>query len=230
MNENMEIHNLSLKTPFNMIISGCSGSGKTTKLSKLLQYRDILFNNVTENVIFFYNEWQVAYDSLKSMKLVNKFVKGIPPQDKMLDMLSNNIFDGYSSQGHQLLIFDDLVSEIQDDLMSKLFTVYGHHRNVSIILVSQALFNPSVNKFNLLQQNTHYLMFVKNPRDNSKVIYLAKQFSPYNINWVVQAFQDATNLAYGYIFFDFVQSTPEKLRLRTNIFPDELPMKVYVPP
>ena len=50
------------------------------------------------------------------MTLVNKFVKGISPQDKMLDMLSNNIFDGYSSQGHQLLIFDDLVSEIQDDL------------------------------------------------------------------------------------------------------------------
>ena len=73
-------------------------------------------------------------------------------------------------------------------------------------------------------------MFAKSPRDSSKVIYLAKQVSPYNITWVVQAFQDATKLPFSYVLFDFKQITPEKLRLRTNIFPDELPMKVYIPP
>ena len=122
------------------------------------------------------------------------------------------------------------MSEIQDDLMAKLFTVYGHHRNVSVILVTQALFNPRVNKFNILQENVHYLLMSKSPRDNSKVIYLAKQISPYNIAWVVHAFQNATTLAFSYLFFYFKQATLEKLCLRTNIFSDGVPMKIYVSP
>ena len=39
--EKLEVHDMTLKAPFNMIISGASGSGKTTKLEKLLRYRDI---------------------------------------------------------------------------------------------------------------------------------------------------------------------------------------------
>ena len=30
--------------------------------------------------------------------------------------------------------------------------------------------------------------------------------------------------------FDYMQGTPTKLRVRSNIFPDELPIKVYIPP
>ena len=228
--QTQEVYDMTLKTPFNMIISGASGSGKTTKLMKILKYKDIILDTTTKKVIFFYSEWQDSYEALKELKLVDKFIRGIPPQEELMAILSDTGIQHYTSKPHQLLIFDDLVSEIQDDLMSKLFTVYGHHRNVSIILVTQALFNPRVNKFNILQENVHYLLLSKSPRDNSKVIYLAKQISPYNINWVVQAFQDATKLPYTYIFFSFKQACPEKLRLRTNIFPDEMPMKIYTAP
>ena len=75
-----------------------------------------------------------------------------------MNILSDTGYKNYGKKQHQLLIFDDLVSEIQDDLLAKLFTVYGHHKNVSIILVTQALFNPRVNKFNILQENVHYLL------------------------------------------------------------------------
>lgn len=228
--EKLEVHDMTLKTPFNMIISGASGSGKTTKLEKLLRYRDILLDATTDRVIFFYSEWQDTYSELQNNKLVHQFYRGIPPQEDLMTLLSDSDVDNYSLKPHKLLIFDDLLSEIQDDLMAKLFTVYGHHRNVSVILVTQALFNPRVNKFNILQENVHYLLMSKSPRDNSKVIYLAKQISPYNIAWVVHAFQNATTLAFSYLFFDFKQATPEKLRLRTNIFPDEVPMKIYVSP
>ena len=75
------------------------------------------------------------------------------------------------------MIFDDLISEIQDDMMAKLFCVYGHHRNVSVILVTQALFNPRINRCKILLENVHYLILSKNPRDNSKVIYLAERLN-----------------------------------------------------
>ena len=223
----VEVFDMTLKTPFNMIISGSSQSGKTTKLVKLLKYKDIMLDATTKQVIFFFSEWQDTYKTLKELKLVDKFYKGIPSQEELMLLLTDTGLKNFSENPHQLLIFDDLVSEIQDDLMSKLFTVYGHHKNVSIVLVTQALFNPRVSKFNILQQNVHYLLLFKSPRDNSKVIYLAKQISPYNIHWVVQAFQDSTKKPYSYLFFSFKQACPEKLRLRTNIFPDEAPMKIY---
>ena len=222
-----KIYNMILQTPFNMIISGSSGSGKTTKLVKHLKYKDIMLDSTTAQVIFFYNEWQDSYEVLKQLKLVDKFYRGIPSHDELMDLLLDPGYKSYDKKQHKMLIFDDLVSEIQDDLLAKLFTIYGHHKNVSIILVTQALFNPRVNKFNILQENVHYLLLSKSPRDSSKVIYLAKQISPYNIHWVVQAFQDATQKAYSYLFFSFKQDCPEKLRVRTNIFPDEIPMKVY---
>ena len=73
-----KIYNMTLQTPFNMIISGSSGSGKTTKLVKLLKYKDIMLDSTTEQVIFFYNEWQESYEVLKQLKLVDKFYRGIP--------------------------------------------------------------------------------------------------------------------------------------------------------
>ena len=48
-----EVYDMTLKTPFNMIISGSSGSGKTAKITKLLQFKDILLDEPTKQVIFF---------------------------------------------------------------------------------------------------------------------------------------------------------------------------------
>ena len=52
-NAEIEIYNMTLQTPFNIIISGPSGSGKTTKLVKLLKYKDIMLDSTTAQVIFF---------------------------------------------------------------------------------------------------------------------------------------------------------------------------------
>ena len=67
----MEIHNMTLKTPFNMITSGASGSGKTRKIVKLLKFRDIMLDKTTKKVYFFYSEWQDSYEILRQLKLVH---------------------------------------------------------------------------------------------------------------------------------------------------------------
>ena len=45
---------------------------------------------------------------------------------------------------------------------------------------------------------------------------------------MVEAFHDATASPYGYLLVNLKQDTPEILRLRTNIFPEEQET-VYVP-
>ena len=173
------------------------------------------------------------YQQMIEEKLVQKFIQGIPSFDEMMDMIkcdyeteTTTIFP------HRIFIFDDLmmdISELKDNTLSKMATVLGHHCNVTIILLSQMLFMPNDKKFNIFAENTHCVMILKSPRNMSKIIYIARQTSPYNIQYIVDAYKAATRPPYGYLWFDFVQSTEDNLRVMTNFLPDELPVRVFSP-
>ncbi len=229
MGEN-KTYDVTFKCPFNCIISGSSGSGKTNKILEFLQIKDVICNEIFYKVYYFYSMWQPSYDEMKSRKLVDNFVEGIPDMDTLMSMVDYNSSSSLTSK-HQLLIFDDLLSEIvsrKDNLMSKLMTVFGHHKNLSVILVSQMLFKPGDYKYSILTENIHYLLLFKSPRNSSKIIHLAKQISPYDIEFIVKSYKEATRNPYSYLFFDFHQSTPEAIRVRSKIFPSEGIMTVHM--
>ena len=50
---------------------------------------------------------------------------------------------------------------------------------------------------------------------------LAQQMYPGRVKFVQEAFKDATAVPYGYLLVDLKQDTPEDMRLRTAIFPDD---------
>ena len=56
----------------------------------------------------------------------------------------------------------------------------------------------------------------------------AQQVAPGKVKQFLEIFADATSKNYGYLHCDFTQGTPDKLRFRTNIFPNEQPMIAYV--
>ncbi len=68
----------------------------------------------------------------------------------------------------------------------------------------------------------------KIPRNSSKIIHLAKQVSPYDNKFIVQSYREATKDEFTYLLFDFHQSTPEKVRLRSKIFPSQGTMTVHM--
>ena len=69
---------------------------------------------------------------------------------------------------------------------------------------------------------------MKSPRNASKIIHLAIQISPYDISFIVESYKNATKDGYSYIMFDFHQTTDEDLKIRTNVFPNEKPLTVYM--
>ena len=74
------------------------------------------------------------------------------------------------------------------------------------------------------------MVLFKNPRDRQQIVYLARQVYPNNVSYMLAAFEDATTEPYGYLFVDLNPSTPEEIRLRTHIFPqDYKQMTVYQP-
>ena len=150
----------------------------------------------------------------------------------MMMIDSNSHLSGsLSFPDHQLLIFDDLLCDIvsrKDNLMQKLFTVYSNHKKLSVIMLSQMLFKPGDYRFNVLSENVHYLFLFKSPRNTSKIIHLAKQISPYDNKFIVQSYKNATGDEFTYLLFDFHQTTPEKIRLRSKIFPSQGTMTVHL--
>jgi GTPase SAR1 family protein len=200
-----------LKHPFTCVVAGPSSSGKTQFVFRLIRHADRLVDPPPEKIMYCYGEFQPSFLELPQVE----FHEGLPNVDS---------FDGRS---RVLLIIDDLMNEA-DQNVCNLFTKLSHHRNVSVVFVTQNLFhrNRHVRTMNL---NTHYVVLFKNPRDAGQVANLARQMYPGKSNFVVEAFRDATREPYGYLLIDLKPETEERYRIRTNIFPDDERQYVYVP-
>jgi hypothetical protein len=119
------------------------------------------------------------------------------------------------------------MTESNDDV-SNIFTKVSHHRNVSVVYLSQNLFYRSKQN-RTMSLNTHYMVLFKNPRDATQVANLSRQMYPGRSKFLVEAFKDATAKPYGYLLIDLKPDTDEKFRVRANIFPNDDRQYVYVP-
>ena len=126
----------------------------------------------------------------------------------------------------RLVFVDDIITELNSQIET-MFIRGSHHLGISLCLITQNIFS-RVKIFRNLSLNAHYIVCFKQPRDASQIMHLARQFSPRNVKYVIDAYYKATQQPFGYILFDCRQQTPDLLRLRTNIFPDEN-VVVFIP-
>ena len=190
--------------PFTAMVAGPTACGKSTLVKNIIAMKKEVIESAPERVVWFYGEWQPMYAAIPDVE----FIEGLP------DMKS---FDG---KERTLIILDDLMSDT-DKSISDLFTKGSHHRNISVLHLVQNLFdkNKHTRTINL---NAHYLFIFKNPRDASQISHLAKQMYPGHGRFLQEVFKDATSKAYGYLLIDLKQETPEHMRLRTHILPNEV--------
>lgn len=202
-----------LQHPFTCVIAGPTQSGKTVFLNKLLTHARVMIREPPESIVWFYGEYQPLYDQMfETLGEIIRFVEGVPQSfDDFIDKSKRN-----------LIILDDLMSETANDkTISNLFTKGSHHKNLSVILVSQNLFHRG-RENRTISLNSHYLILFKNPRDASQIAYLARQMFPEKPKHLQEAYKDATSKPYGYLFIDLKSSTPESYRLRSQILPGEV--------
>lgn len=173
-----------------------------------------------ENIIYFYNQWQPQYDDLDRQIRV-QWIEGAPT----LDQITNLTFK-FRNTGGSIVVIDDF-AHILDKSIVELFTVYSHHGNCSIILLTQNLFdkNPIYRTISL---NSTYISIFKNPRDKLQISAFARQINPSNSRYVIDSYMAATRGAYSYLFFDNHQKTNDNFRLRSRILPHEAPMNLWL--
>jgi hypothetical protein len=198
------------KHPLTAIIAGPTSCGKTVFTFKLINESQNLISPPPEKILYCYGEYQEIFNDYPQVT----FIEGLPDISQ---------FDG---KQRTLVILDDLMTETNDSV-AKMFTKVSHHRNVSVVYLTQNLFYRSKQN-RTISLNAHYIVLFKNPRDAVQVATLARQMYPGRSKFLVEAFKDATEKAYGYLLIDLKSDTDEKYRIRTNIFQGER-QYVYIP-
>jgi hypothetical protein len=77
----------------------------------------------------------------------------------------------------RLFILDDLLKDVYSRQVCDLFTKGSHHRNISVILITQNLFHRG-RYCRDISLNATYLVLLKNVRDKTQFAYLARQMYP----------------------------------------------------
>lgn len=120
-----------------------------------------------------------------------------------------------------LIILDDLMQECGDaNELVNLFTKGSHHKNISVIMIVQNIFHQG-KAMRSISLNTHYMVLFKNPRDAGQIRHLAAQLFPGKVQYLVDAYKQATSVPHGYLLLDFRQSTADNLRVLSGILPGE---------
>jgi len=125
-----------------------------------------------------------------------------------------------------LIIFDDLLNQVYSKDVCDLFTKGTHHRNISLLLLTQNLCNQGINCSDI-SLNAKYLVLLKNVRDKNQFPYLARQAYPEDSHSLYDAYRNGTRQPHGYLILDYEQDTDDTLRFRSNVFLDEGPPVVY---
>lgn len=198
--------------PFTAILAGPTSCGKSTFVKTFLNHINVMCDIRFCEIIYCLPEDQPVDKYFTKFRVV----RGVPESSMFNDLRP------------RLVIIDDLMSETNSDVVD-LFTKGSHHFNVSIMYVTQNIFNQGKGR-RTISLNAHYIVAFKNPRDRVQIQTLSRQVCPDNSRYIQEAYKDATDRPFGYLLFDLKQSTSDLHRYRTNIFPEDIPSNVvYIP-
>lgn len=186
-----------LHHPMTMLIAGPSYSGKSTLVAGIINAGSEIIDVNFKKIIWCYAERNSVSSILPQINNEHKdkiqFVKGVPDEF------------GNPDNEPQLIVLDDLMCESNSaSAVSELFTRGSHHRNFSVILITQNIFQKSKHSRDI-SLNAKYIVHFKSPRDILQFSYLARQIYPENSKDLCRLFKEITRTSHSYIFIDLTQ-------------------------
>lgn len=200
--------NFTISLPARIIISGQSGTGKSTLVSNLLLNRQRLMKTEFDRIIYC-AKYKSSMPS--ALDTIAEFNEGLPSKELVRNDENHEIF----------IVLDDMISEVfSSEIINDLFLT-GRNRRLSCCIITQTLFPKSSLARNIMLQATHLIVF-RNIRDASSFSFLARQVMPNNSKFFTQIYLNTVQKPYQYIVLDFSLTCPELFRYRSNLFSDPI--------
>ena len=137
---------LPLCHPFTAVVAGPTGCGKTAWTLRLIDNVREKTEPVPSRIWYYYGEHQPVFNNYPQVH----FEEGLP-------QLNDEVFDGREPT---MIVVDDHMSNV-NQLVADIFTKISHHRNISVLHLTQNLFDK--NKYaRTISLNSHYLALFKN--------------------------------------------------------------------
>lgn len=192
--------------PFTMVVSGPTGSGKTRLVKEILEKRFIA--PTPTRITWIYKRWQPLYEEMRRNLPNIQFIQGIPSNIDRDDFFLAN--------QNNVIVLDDMMSTCSNDpKIADLFTEGSHHRNLSVINLTQNLF-PCGKTAVTQRRNTQYMIVFKSPMSQDQIKILGAYIYPTRVPEFIKVYKQATDQPHGYLIIDAKQDTPPNMRLRTN--------------
>lgn len=220
------MYSAQFRTPFTLTCAGPSQSGKTSWTHEFLRHATLLVDRPIRHVMYHYHEWQPMFDQMEAEGLVHEFVQGTPTMESIRQRAADmKDVNGYSGI---LIIIDDFGTEITKDMRDLVAVGVHHLRIAGLFFLQQNLFSKT--PFNRdLTISSQYMVFFNCPRDKLMITNFARQFAPGNGRYIVDAYHKIMETPYNTMLVDLHQKTPNHIRIRSNIFPHQAPMIVWMP-
>lgn len=170
-----------------------------------------MFDKPPAKIIWCYGVYQDLYKDFSKLNIkLHEGILNIETVDKSVGTL---------------LILDDLMYCLNDDV-GKIYTMFSHHLNLTVFLLSQNIFCKS-KIFRTITLNSHYVVLFSQRRDLSQIYTFAGQVAPYSRKEFLNIYKEATSKKYGYIMCVFHPKNIHRFYLRYNIFPNEVETVFY---
>lgn len=223
------VYDARFQAPCSIFVAGVSGAGKTHFIFELLKHFNDMFTNknndlsetgaYVKHVLYYYKAWQPIFTENEG--LVTEWIDTTPT---ITELKEKTLM--YKEDGGSIVIIDDSFGSLKDDI-SSMFTVYSHHHNCIPIFTCQVLF-PDHKMYRNISMNSKYVVIFKNPRNSAQIRTFARQFSPGNNKYIIDAVESILKKPHSFVLFDLHQKTPDEIRVRSNILPKDLPIRVWV--
>jgi hypothetical protein len=206
---------LALKAPSTGLIFGCSGSGKSELVAKILRNIAYCYELPTRSIHVCYAVYQPLYAQLAEDLPNISFHNSLPTMDLIHSLRS--------PLHHDIIIIDDWARESAESrLISDIYSRYSHHFQISCLQLVQNLF-VSGSQRRMQSTNAHYTFFMKNPCAADQIATFARQRHPKRSKLFLDAYREVTAQPWSYLLNDSHPRSDPSYAIRTGLFPgDEL--------
>jgi len=186
----------------NILVVGCSGSGKTTTVLRIVKER--LVDPMPTKIFYMYGAYQKEFDVWQNSKSLPKitFVEG-------LDL---GVIDQHAEP--KLLIIDDLILDL-DKQLAQHFIAGSSHKNTTTIFMSHSLFLNN-ELYRLISNNSQYIILMKNKRNISQISTLGRQILGPRQDLLLAAYKYTK--PFGFVLLSFHPLVPEELLVTADFF------------
>ena len=213
----MEI-DATIKTPCTIGVFASRGAGKSVFVKNLLLNQNRLIFPIFKRVVWIYKHYQEnLFQELKTNFDGDLIFENELPNFNQIEKQENTCF-----------IIDDFMTELTNSNDVNELYVNGRHLNISLITLSQNMFNKG-RYTRTMNLNTDYCVIFENIRDATIIKTLSYQMYPHNINFLQEAFEDAIKQPFGHLFIELKPNSYKPTRVRGNIFNYKDKLVVYVP-